>query len=852
MRISGEATPRRDWIAVVCAIAAAQILLGLAGLAAAALGAEWHRATSLQDWQRAVEILAFSALAVHLLLGARGDARIQHLGALCLLIAVFFAYPPIVALAAALPAPLARGVHAIRTVPIDAFTPAIAWLFFRDFPRALESRGSANVVRAAIAVSVVGALGLIAANLVLAARSDLTSLARFDRSNPVSLYWAAVFAPLLPVPVMLVWRTRRAAPDERRRVSLFAWGLAFSVALPFAYAILPAVSRTIETFARQPAVEAVLRPLNLVSMFAIAAVTAYAVVVQRVLEVRTILRKAAQYALARGTVAAAVGIPFALVLLHVYRERSATVESLFSGAPMFRIGALLLAGIAALRLRVPIVAAIDRIFFREAYDAQQILADVAERSLRARSTGELAEALTREIDRALHLESIGLLVQDPSSSGLQPLVGRTRRLESASRLPALLAEQRRPLRVELDRPAPPLDGLSEEARVWIADAGAEVLVPMVGSDGGLTGLLSLGPKQSELRYSREDLRLLSAIGDAAGLALENLQLRDSLSARRPRASEETSAGECRGCGHVAASSHGPCIECGDELRASRLPKTLFGKVRLESRIGAGAMGVVYLATDLDLERRLALKTLPETSPEDSVRLRREARAMASVRHPNLALIFGVESWHGTPILLMEYLAGGTLAERISRGPLPIRDALAIGAELSGVLARLHDSGLLHRDVKPSNVGFTDDGIPKLLDFGLARIAGEANLSSAPTGGRVDDATGTQSGFLGTPLYMSPEALNGGRSDQSFDLWSLAVVVFEAIAGRHPFEHSTGAETLQAIRSARAIDLRQTRPDCSDAVVALFSLALSRDRAQRPKSARELGEWLLGASHELAA
>lgn len=226
--------------------------------------------------------------------------------------------------------------------------------------------------------------------------------------------------------------------------------------------------------------------------------------------------------------------------------------------------------------------------------------------------------------------------------------------------------------------------------------------------------------------------------------------------------------------------------------------------------------------------------------------------MASVRHPNLALIFGVESWHGTPILLMEYLAGGTLAERISRGPLPIRDALAIGAELSGVLARLHDSGLLHRDVKPSNVGFTDDGIPKLLDFGLARIAGEANLSSAPTGGRVDDATGTQSGFLGTPLYMSPEALNGGRSDQSFDLWSLAVVVFEAIAGRHPFEHSTGAETLQAIRSARAIDLRQTRPDCSDAVVALFSLALSRDRAQRPKSARELGEWLLGASHELAA
>src|SRR3990167_7880958 len=157
MRISGDAAPRRDWLVVVCAIAAVQILFGLAGLAAAAVGVEWQRATSLQDWQRAVEILAFSALAVHLLLGARGDARIQHLGALCLLIAVFFAYPPILALTVALPAPLERGVYVVRAIPIDAFTPAVAWLFFRDFPRALESRSSINVVRSAIAVSLAGA-----------------------------------------------------------------------------------------------------------------------------------------------------------------------------------------------------------------------------------------------------------------------------------------------------------------------------------------------------------------------------------------------------------------------------------------------------------------------------------------------------------------------------------------------------------------------------------------------------------------------------------------------------------------------------------------------------------------------
>jgi serine/threonine protein kinase len=264
------------------------------------------------------------------------------------------------------------------------------------------------------------------------------------------------------------------------------------------------------------------------------------------------------------------------------------------------------------------------------------------------------------------------------------------------------------------------------------------------------------------------------------------------------------------------------------------------------------MGVVYLATDLELERRMALKTLPETSPEDSVRLRREARAMAAVRHPNLALIFGVESWRGTPILVMEYLAGGTLAERIAHGALPVNDALDLGAQLAGVLARLHESGLLHRDVKPSNVGFTEDGVPKLLDFGLARIAGELNAPQAPTSGGAAPAAGTQSGFLGTPLYMSPEALNGGRSDQSFDLWSVAVVIFEAIAGRHPFEQSTGAATFQAIRSARALDLRQVRPDCPDSVVELFTRALAPEVTQRPSSARELGEMFRAARQKLAA
>jgi serine/threonine protein kinase len=259
------------------------------------------------------------------------------------------------------------------------------------------------------------------------------------------------------------------------------------------------------------------------------------------------------------------------------------------------------------------------------------------------------------------------------------------------------------------------------------------------------------------------------------------------------------------------------------------------------------MGVVYGATDLALGRRVALKTLPRTDPEDAERLRREARAMAAVTHPNLALILGAETWQGTPVLVLEYLAGGTLEARLGAGPLPPREALEIAWRMARVLERLHGSGLLHRDVKPSNVGFTEEGEPRLLDFGLVRILADV----LPARADVLAASFEETGFAGTPLYMSPEALDGRRPEPGFDLWGLAVVTCEAITGRHPFERGSAGATLEAIRGGWRDELRGRLPGAALPAAGLFETALAAERARRPGTAGELAESLRKAADALA-
>jgi eukaryotic-like serine/threonine-protein kinase len=290
--------------------------------------------------------------------------------------------------------------------------------------------------------------------------------------------------------------------------------------------------------------------------------------------------------------------------------------------------------------------------------------------------------------------------------------------------------------------------------------------------------------------------------------------------------------------------------------AIKVPLTLRAKFRLEARIGRGGMGVVYRATDLHLGRLVAVKTLPWVAPYLSVRLRREARAMAAVSHPNLATIYGVEFFRGIPILVVEYLPGGTLADRLSHWPLPWTEAVALGVTLAEAVDRIHDAGILHRDIKPSNVGFTADGTPKLLDFGLARAMdaargldlyapapGEPDETGGASGGSESDSLTGAGAVAGTVAYLSPEAINGEPPDPSGDIWSLCVVLFEAIAGTNPMQGTVRAQTVSNDLLEDIPDIRRFVPSCPAALADLFREVLHRDRNRRPPTARALARRL---------
>jgi serine/threonine protein kinase len=317
--------------------------------------------------------------------------------------------------------------------------------------------------------------------------------------------------------------------------------------------------------------------------------------------------------------------------------------------------------------------------------------------------------------------------------------------------------------------------------------------------------------------------------------------------------ENEPATRCPGCATMWPSATTHC-SCGSTTVEAALPLIVNGKFRVDRFIGAGGAGVVYHAVDITLDRPVAIKTLPAIRLEHASRLRREARAMANVLHPNLALIYGAEHWKGTPLLIFEYLDGGTLLDSLRSGPLTIDETIDLGTLLADALDRVHASGVLHRDVKPGNIGYSSQGVPKLLDFGLAAILDRSRDLRTPPAVLPSDylmieeltwglhpstsLTVTQQ-LIGTPLYLSPEALAGRDPEPSFDLWSLSMVLYEAAAGRHPFAGNSVIEVVKKIQRGPIPDIRRLRPDCPAVFAAFLNDSLSHAAAQRPATAADL-------------
>ena len=271
--------------------------------------------------------------------------------------------------------------------------------------------------------------------------------------------------------------------------------------------------------------------------------------------------------------------------------------------------------------------------------------------------------------------------------------------------------------------------------------------------------------------------------------------------------------------------------------------TRIGTYEIVGLLGTGGMGEVYRAHDTRLGRDVAIKILASRVSEDPVllaRIEREARLLASLNHPSIATIYGVEEWQGTPAIVMELIEGETLAVRLFEGKLPPAEVVRIARQVADALCAAHDRGIVHRDLKPANIHLRPDGAVKVLDFGLAKSIGPAEgegFSRRHEEAKISQTVTTTGSIMGTAPYMSPEQARGGEVDRRTDIWAFGCTVFEMLTGIRAFSGPTPADTVVAILSSSP-DWSQLPADTPPGLRALIERCLQRDVRHR---LRDLGD-----------
>jgi eukaryotic-like serine/threonine-protein kinase len=264
---------------------------------------------------------------------------------------------------------------------------------------------------------------------------------------------------------------------------------------------------------------------------------------------------------------------------------------------------------------------------------------------------------------------------------------------------------------------------------------------------------------------------------------------------------------------------------------------LDGRYRVIRHLGSGGMASVLLCQDERLDRQVAVKRLHADSPADiERRFVREAKLGASLNHPNLVSVFDTAVDDEGVLIVMEYVPGEPLSKALRHGPLGPRRVARMARELGAALDHAHVQGVVHRDVKPGNVLLRDDGVTKLVDLGIATAADGTRITRSGT-------------VLGTAAYMAPEQLEGREPGPGVDIYALAAVCFEALAGRRPREGKTPLEIAHSIASAPPPDLREHWPAASAAVAEVMERGMARDPEARPESAGQLGAELARALEE---
>jgi tRNA A-37 threonylcarbamoyl transferase component Bud32 len=555
---------------------------------------------------------------------------------------------------------------------------------------------------------------------------------------------------------------------------------------------------------------------------------AYAILKQRLFDVRVIIRRGVQYALARRVLLAIPVLAMGLLVGTLVAQGS---QPLFSVLKMHAGSYVAIAALAALAStqRQKWLSALDRKFFRDKYDAQQLFREIVEDIRRAESVEEVAPQVVGRIAEALHAQGCGLLVRKPGENAYR-IVAAAPPGSLSTDLPA--TNKLIPLVRMLECPVPITQAgtgwlgqqLPQVDKEFLQKARIELLVPVALKEGSTEALLVLGGKLSEEPYSAEDTALLENVAGALALLL----MRGS--AILPGRSFE----ECLACGRCYDTGTTRCGKEGTALTLVATPRMLAGRYRLDQRLGQGGMGKVYRATDMSLNREVAVKMIRDEFFADRKaieKFRQESQLTGSLAHPNVVTVydFGVEAGQRV-FLVMELLQGITLRQELqTRRRLDAARALELFEGICAGVGAAHARGLIHRDLKPENIFLARKDVAevvKITDFGIAKTLPRS----------ADDTRDTITGVVvGTMKYMSPEQLRGRLASPRWDLWALAVIAYEALCGCAPFAGEDSVMLQGAIMGVRFLPVTELLPEAPLRWQKFFEGAFAHAEEERAES-----------------
>ena len=778
-------------------------------------------------------LVTHAATAGLLLLAGRRERRTWLLGAyflltatlapLDLLFAFFWAVPADMADRFVLELPASGKLLLYLYFHPYLFAPAFLWAFARECPRIHRRTRLDDLARRMVPISVGVACGIwvactVSTELAWAGYGTEAVFVVFDAT------FAALSLQALAAVGVIALRARTAPADEVRRVVLFAGAFCLYLGMETAYDVIEAF--TPGPWASNYAWSPYVLLVDLVR-FPGMALLWYSVLAVRVPHPREVVRAFYRRLLLRRRLLAALAAAPAVATGLLVASRPERAVGAFVADP------LVLSLVAAFAAMLLVAAGRERILMRldawvvpETTDQRQALAAAAAAVAQAGGIEALGRTVTRAIRRSCGSPAT-LLVASEVGTGTEDFEARDAALlplARASSIVHMLERAGGSVRIHPRDAASVFELLPPDEAAWVVETGADAVVAVVGPGAEVIGVLVVGRRFDDRIVRSVDVPFLEALAAAAGLAIARLR---SLRVPPLGSLDGPPARECPQCGCLAAAAAASGCACGSEYVETQVPEVLTGKYRLTRRLGSGGMAAVYAARDTQLQRDVAIKSLPGISVAQLMALRSEAWTMATVAHPALAQIYGIESWRGRPFLVVEFLAGGTLADRLRRGPIAPPRAVAITAALAEALAALHEARYLHRDIKPGNIAFTSDGSPKLLDFGLA--------------GAMDDAAMVG----GTPHYASPEVLSGRPADEADDVWSLCVVLYEMVSGRHPFAGAGVDEVTDRILRQR-MDV-QVPPGAvaqpPSAAAGLAASILTAERPSRPATARAFADEL---------